>query len=65
MAAGRLNFWGVVTAAVVGFLLLVAIIIFAALLVYDISRSNAHLPEATVAENLAPVGRIFLREDNN
>ena len=64
MAGGRLNFWGVVTASVVGFLLLVAIIIFAALLVLDLSRSSPQLSDEQVRENTAPVGRILLRSQD-
>ena len=62
MAGGRLGFWGIVSAACAGFVLLILIVIFAALLVMSLSRISPQVPEEQMRENLAPVGRSLLRD---
>ncbi len=47
---------------VVGFALLIVAIVLLALLVNNIVRSESGIADAQVQENIAPVGRLHIRE---
>lgn len=64
MAGGKLNFWGVVNAAIVGFLLSLAAVIFCALLVYHFFQTSQVVNEKELLSNTAPVGKVFYRDGN-